>query len=47
MAHVVVEQVGDTELVYHVQPERGGRVHTVHQNALKVCTGSSTDSSTS
>ncbi|CAJ1087311.1 unnamed protein product [Xyrichtys novacula] len=36
--YVVVEQVGDTELVYRVQPERGGRVQTVHRNALKVCT---------
>lgn len=37
--YVVVEQVGDAELVYRVQPEKGGHVQTVHRNALKVCTG--------
>ncbi len=40
---VVLEQVEHTELVYCVQPERGGRVQTVHRNALKVCTASPTE----
>ena len=36
--YVILEQVGDTGVVYRVQPERGGRTQTIHRNSLKVCT---------
>lgn len=35
---VVLEQVGDTGVVYKIQPEQGGRVQNIHRNSLKVCT---------
>ena len=34
---VVLEQVGDTGVVYRIQPEKGGRERTIHRNSLKVC----------
>lgn len=36
--YVVVEQVGDTGLVYRVRPELGGHEKTLHRNSLKLCT---------
>lgn len=36
--YVILEQVGDTGVVYRVQPEKGGRAQTIHRNSLKVCT---------
>ena len=35
--HVIVDLVGDSGLVYHVRPERGGKERTLHRNALKPC----------
>ncbi|XP_051279483.1 uncharacterized protein K02A2.6-like [Dicentrarchus labrax] len=35
---VVLEQVGDTGVVYKIQPEKGGRIQNIHRNSLKVCT---------
>lgn len=36
--YVILETVGDTGVVYRVQPEKGGRTLTLHRNSLKVCT---------
>uniref|UniRef100_A0A3P9MEE5 Gypsy retrotransposon integrase-like protein 1 n=1 Tax=Oryzias latipes TaxID=8090 RepID=A0A3P9MEE5_ORYLA len=36
--YVILETVGDTGVVYRVQPEKGGRALTIHRNSLKVCT---------
>lgn len=41
--YVVLEQVGETGVVYRVQPEKGGREQTLHRNALKVCTAPQTE----
>lgn len=38
--HIVLETVGDSELVYRVRPERGGRKKVLRRNSLKLCTGS-------
>lgn len=40
---VVLEQVGETPLVYRVRPEKGGHEQTIHRNSLKVCTAPLTD----
>lgn len=37
--HVVVETVGDSGLVYKIRPEKGGKVKTLHRNALKLRVG--------
>uniref|UniRef100_A0A8C7WS27 Gypsy retrotransposon integrase-like protein 1 n=1 Tax=Oryzias sinensis TaxID=183150 RepID=A0A8C7WS27_9TELE len=34
---VVLEQVGDTGLVYRVRPEKGGQEKTLHRNSMKPC----------
>ncbi|CAI5638873.1 unnamed protein product [Oreochromis niloticus] len=35
--YVVVEEVGNTGVVYKVQPEKGGGEKVLHRNALKLC----------
>lgn len=35
--YVVLKQVENTGVVYRVRPEKGGKVLTLHRNALKVC----------
>lgn len=40
---MILDKVGDTGVVYRVQPEQGGREQTVHRNALKLCTAPPTD----
>ncbi|GLD56410.1 uncharacterized protein AKAME5_000876000 [Lates japonicus] len=41
--YVILDKVGDTGVVYRVQPEKGGREQTVHRNALKLCTAPPAD----
>lgn len=41
--YVILEQVGNTGVVYRVQPETGGREQTLHRNALEVCTAPPAD----
>lgn len=43
LSHVILDKVGDTGVVYRVQPEQGGREQTMHRNALKLCTAPPTD----
>nr|XP_054604616.1 uncharacterized protein LOC129165457 [Nothobranchius furzeri] len=40
---VILDKVGETGVVYRVQPEKGGRQQTVHRNALKPCTAPPVD----
>lgn len=35
---MILEQVGDTGVMYRTQPERGGHEQTLHRSAMKVFT---------